>query len=368
MNIIAGSVKLFNMTDEEYFGKGLPGYISNSRMGLINPAQGGSVERYLNGFDQKTDSLQLGSAVHQLILEPELYELASVTAPSDSIRKIAVLAHKLTTREDNPLSFDDAIELGITTYNYYKGNCAYGSKRYEGLIEKVKPFYDYLCGSNSENVIVLTEDLREKCINALAAIKENPKFEELLKPSGGVEYYNEHVMTCDIKYDGEIYHLKLKIDNFTVDHVAKHVVLNDLKTTSFKLGNFMGVEALAMINGSANGFSLEPVKLHGSFQKYCYYRQMYMYGAILQEYIRQEFGEGYTFEANMLVVETVGYKPKAEVFNVSDYWLEQGRIEFDYLLDLISKVVTGEKASDLDLLDDEDYGATLEDNELVDLD
>lgn len=355
INFIPNTTQLFNMTDEQYFGNGLPDHISNSKMGLINPAEGGSTNKYLNGFgEQKSEALQLGSAVHQLILEKDNYKLADVVVPSDSLRKIATLTHKLTTREDNPLEFDDALEIAITTYNYYKGNCKKGSGRYNSLVKGIQDYYSYLCGNNDkEGLILLPPDLKERCLNALAAIENNINFEKLLNPklsltthNDDIESFNEYVMTCSIDYKGFIYHLKLKIDNFTINHTKKHVTLNDLKTTSFRIDNFMGSDGVAMVSNTADGFSIGPVKIHGSFQKYHYYRQMYMYSTILKQWIKEHLEDEYTFETNMLVVETAGYKPKAEVFSVSDYWMGEGEKEFDFLFELIHALLNEGKASE----------------------
>ena len=41
------------MDDETYFGNGLPNYISNSLMGLINPDQGGSARKFFYGFEDE---------------------------------------------------------------------------------------------------------------------------------------------------------------------------------------------------------------------------------------------------------------------------------------------------------------------------
>lgn len=73
---ILSSAKRVKMPDSEYFSSKYSGYISNSRLGYINPLQSGSPEKYQKGFTgETTSSLVLGSAIHELILQPESFEL-----------------------------------------------------------------------------------------------------------------------------------------------------------------------------------------------------------------------------------------------------------------------------------------------------
>ena len=44
------TLRLQKIDDEEYFSEKYSNYISNSRLGLINPDQGGSPERFFTGF------------------------------------------------------------------------------------------------------------------------------------------------------------------------------------------------------------------------------------------------------------------------------------------------------------------------------
>ena len=44
------TLRLQKIDDSEYFSKKYSGYISNSRLSLINPKQDGSPEKFFNGF------------------------------------------------------------------------------------------------------------------------------------------------------------------------------------------------------------------------------------------------------------------------------------------------------------------------------
>lgn len=73
---IVSSARRAKISDQVYFSKKYRDYISNSRLGYINPTQDGTPTKYAKGFgSDTTSSLQLGSAVHELILQPELFKL-----------------------------------------------------------------------------------------------------------------------------------------------------------------------------------------------------------------------------------------------------------------------------------------------------
>ena len=70
------TVKRLKISDEEYFSEKYKDYISNSRLKYINPEQGGSPLKYKDGIPQETTrSLQLGSAIHEVFLQPESFSL-----------------------------------------------------------------------------------------------------------------------------------------------------------------------------------------------------------------------------------------------------------------------------------------------------
>ena len=65
------SVRREKISDQEYFSQEYSDYISNSRLKLINPDQDGCPEKYKVGFTgETTTSLSIGSAIHDLFLQP----------------------------------------------------------------------------------------------------------------------------------------------------------------------------------------------------------------------------------------------------------------------------------------------------------
>lgn len=61
VNIIPESIKLLKMTDAEYFSSKYNDYLSNSKIGLLNPEEDGSLEKFLTGFKSGySSSFELG--------------------------------------------------------------------------------------------------------------------------------------------------------------------------------------------------------------------------------------------------------------------------------------------------------------------
>ena len=67
------TLTLTKITDEIYFSEKYSKYVSNSRLGKLNPKQGGSPEQFFAPFVSSgySTALELGSAVHELTLQPE---------------------------------------------------------------------------------------------------------------------------------------------------------------------------------------------------------------------------------------------------------------------------------------------------------
>lgn len=73
---IISSAYHLDISDEEYFGPNYRNFISNSKLKLINPDQGGTPKSYKNGLkSEDTASLRLGSAIHELFLQSESFRL-----------------------------------------------------------------------------------------------------------------------------------------------------------------------------------------------------------------------------------------------------------------------------------------------------
>lgn len=286
ISIVPESIQIIKMTDEEYFSAKYKDYISNSKLSLINPDQNGSPELYKEGITSKySDSFELGSVIHAMLLQCDSYRVNDIRKPSG---KLGQFADKVYTYENEGLSREEAIEKASIDADYYAGKLT--QKRLDAALETCIPYWEqrkeYETESNLEEVIDLyvSDAIFNKYSSCMDGIKVNKKFNKLLKPEHifePAEVFNEYAILAeiDVQQGDEIKRIKIKakLDNFTIDHENETVTLNDLKTTgklaSYFMGNLVRTE------------TGEEVWYDGSFQKYHYYRQM---GKIYAPYYRNK--------------------------------------------------------------------------------
>lgn len=352
--------RIENVSDQEYFGGFYKGYVSNSLLALINPEQGGAPTKFLSGFEStKSGALELGSAVHQMILEKDKYFLSPVDKPSGKIGLICDTYHQLKSVESEH-SDEVLLTMACIEHDYYKGKLT--DKKLEDILLKGKEYLDHLeIQESTPGCIVLTEVQKQKLDGCLTSVKNNALIMNLLVPEGdNVQSYNEDVMVMKVRatmpsddemdFDEKelLFDIKAKIDNWTIDFDKKVLTLNDLKSTGTPLNQFGGTTFEA-IGGNGKTYSSFQ---KGSFQKFHYYRQMAMYGFILTSYAQNAFGidETWDVQINMLVVET-NEPYMSHVFNVGENWMETGMHEFKSLLKRLSyhKVHGFDKFVEMDL-------------------
>lgn len=319
------TLQVLDISDEEYFGSGYRDYISNSRLKLINPEQDGSPEKYFKGIQSTySDSLAFGTAVHQLVLQPnEFVLIESVDRPT---AKAGLMADELFPifRDKSVVTEEDIIKAS-DKLDYYKGKMT--DERMEALRIKCENYYAqrlaYEWGSKFDKdriPVYLDPKSRERLNACLNSVKNNTDIQKLLHP----EYImtepkslNEVCVLLDMEaeVEGEIVPLKLKakLDNFTICPDDNVVTLNDLKTTGHYLTRF-----------------------EESWENYHYYRQMGMYGWLLMLAAERIYGmENPDMKMNMLLVSTVP-NYHAGVFKVSKKEMLRGFKEFNKLLKMVA--------------------------------
>lgn len=347
VELVPGSIQRIQMDDATYFGPEYKDYVSNSKLGLLNPAQGGSPQKFLEGFNKSEGpimSFALGSAVHQLNLEPEIYTLSNLNSPSG---KLGEVYEKYLEYRRKGHQMEKSMVLACRDAEYYVKQIVEtnfsGKDRPTNLKTAIKKVLPYALAKkpkkdeNGKTILYLPSDLHKKCVACTKSLKENKPIQKILNDG---ESYCEDVLVADLKVSfplnfnddnseivETIVKIKIKIDNWTINHQTKRFALNDLKTTGKPLQYFMGFEK------TEAGFMGKEQKtfVKGSFHKFHYTRQMAMYGWLLDQYIKQEFGEGYYGPARMLVVETIGGFNSIS-FSVSSGDIKAGYFEF---LDLI---------------------------------
>lgn len=321
------TIQLIEMSDEEYFSDKWAGYISNSKLALINPDQDGSPQIYKEGLSKHpkySDSLVFGSAVHELVLQPK--EFAVVNNVDRPTAKMGAMADELykTFLSNKGVVSDKDIIAASDKIDYYKGKM--DSIKIENVKDKCINYWwdrrDWETEHNNSGTepIYLDPKSREKLQLCLASVEANKEVQDLLYPKGVFEEpisMNEAALFMDVKAEHEgketILKLKGKLDNFTIDTETNEVVLNDLKTTGHWLIDF-----------------------GDSFKKYHYNRQMAMYAWMLRSYVEKQYNiKPSSLMANMLLVCTVP-DYRAGVFRVTNGEIRKGFLEFKDLLQRVA--------------------------------
>lgn len=316
---ILESIKVLDISDQEYFSQEYKKYISNSSLSLINPEQGGSPQLYYEGLSahpKYMDSMVFGSAVHQLILQPDDFILIeSVNRPT---AKAGFMADELypTFIKNGDITFEDIVKAS-DKIDYYKGKI--DNKKADALKLKCKDYYlqrkaHESSFSGSKESIYLDEKSRFKLRECLKSVKNNQEIQKLLNPDSLLsepESKNEICILLDVKAiypskEERILSLKAKIDNYTWDESIGELVINDLKTTGHEISEFQN-----------------------SFYKYHYYRQMAMYSWLLFLLLGQD--QKLSMKSNMLLVSTIP-PYNSGVFKVLDTHIKRGMNEFSELL------------------------------------
>lgn len=322
------TLKRLDISDEEYFSKKYKDYISNSRLKYIDPKEGGKPNLYQCPPHITTQSLKVGSAVHECLLQPESFTLLpKMNRPSAKLGDVVEMVYNL---EKDGMDRIEAIRKACTEVGYYVNQI---DRKIPMIIEKGTPFWEALDTPRSRNTnkeaILLSDADHDTVCGCLESCYNNKDIMSKLHPTSTpdqpVESYNEIAFLIDflVTYKGKpiaILKFKMKADNYTVDIDRKKVVLNDLKTTGKAARWFMNEE-------------------FGSLIHYHYYRQLALYLLVLEQYCLKKYGAskeaGWTYDANFLVVQTFpDYESKC--YKLNSYWLKRGKSEAEYLLKMVA--------------------------------
>lgn len=327
-----------DLSDMDYFKR--PG-ISNSQLKYINPKEGGSPQLYKNPplFDYNP-SLVLGSAVHQLILQPDDYVLSDYSGKPSG--KGGVFIDYLFENRKKGMSIYDAIQTASKQADYYQDsfkndwvNKHIIPKRIEAAIKAGLDYYlrklnNEFVAFNKE-VIVLPQAQLETCNKCLRSFKNSGGIQNILRDNifDPKQYLNEIALFSDIEVllpDGHLVPLKIKgkFDSVVLDPETKTAYLNDIKTTSKQLEYFMGTTLI-------NDDGIEEV-YNGVFEHHHYFRQIGLYTLMLQMYLDHcLYKADYNIKCNIFAVETTGDN-RAQMFKINNSYIQYGIQEFKELI------------------------------------
>lgn len=233
------TLKLEDIDDDVYFKQYSKEYISNSRLGVLKKD---GVKTFFEGIPQVYNpSFELGTLIHENVLEPDKYEvIEGVFKPT---AKAGLMADALY-KSDGTTPTDDEIKSMSYIIGYYKDKLT--SNRLREFRLKAEPYwrdrflYEQKNSEGNKKRIYTNEGYYNLLIACLNSLNNNNNIQKLLHPIGITEdpiVGNERTILMDIEmeipnYEPKIYHLKAKLDNFSIDTEENVITVNDLKTTS----------------------------------------------------------------------------------------------------------------------------------------
>lgn len=323
---IIDSIHFTKISDEDYFSSQYGSYISNSRLGLINPDQDGTPEKFFEGFAANkiySDSLVFGSLLHQGLLQPEYFDLCTtIDRPSG---KVGHLSDVILSWNKKEYTEEDYHKAAIEV-DYYHGILS--EKRLAKLKEVIDPYIAARRQYDKENTdkenMYADPSMREKYNICMSNLLNDKDIQKLLHPKGLFQdpfVSNEQALLLDVKVSMPdkkdfIISLKSKVDNCVIDFESDTITINDLKTTSPPLDFF-----------------------EQAIDRYHYYREMAMYAYLLQIYCRKTYNmEKITMKSNFLLIHTQG-DYETGIYSMTPNLWEKGFKEFQDLLKLVAYYV-----------------------------
>lgn len=260
------------------------------------------------------------SAVHELVLQPEYFELVeTINRPTGKPGFISDIVYKKTV-----LPTDEELIAAAKEVDYYGGNL--NAIQMKELKAKVLPYCEQRMNyearyTGDKELIFLGEAMREKVKACVSNLLENTEIYSLLHPTGLLTNpisENEQAILVDLDVDVEghepiVLKLKAKLDNFTIDKENNKLIINDIKTHGRKIGEF----------GDA-------------VNNWRYMREMAVYATLLNLVAKKFYGMDKTdIEANFLVVSTIPpYYTKVHRLRREDFLI--GVEEFQRLLKMVA--------------------------------
>lgn len=266
--------------------------ISQSSLGEIDPQRGGSPKKFKNFFverlDQPSKQMYRGSIFHLYAEDKDKFKVSDAVKPSDKLGLVAdavVSKYEKLQDEQSKLEMMEMIDQHILEACKAIGwNKNYGDT---ALIKGAAPVATYLRAVNHpDNIgkIILdagTKVIIENCIESLSANQYAHALLFWKDIFSDIEYYKELDIYWVEYINGEEVKCKAKLDDLVINHEAKTISINDLKTSSKSAYSFMD-----------------------SFIKWRYDVQFAMYVRAVKANFPQY--EGYKFAYRNIVVETTG--------------------------------------------------------------
>lgn len=287
------TLRLEKISDKVYFSEKYSNYVSNSRLGLLNPRQDGNPDKFFSGLKfTASQALALGSAVHELVLQPDSFELSEdVGKPTAKLGVMADELYPIFVERD--VTKDDVVKASDKV-DYYKGKIT--KDRANDVISECSNYWTKrkereLDIAQDREIIYLDNKSLEIVKSCVSALNNNKQVQNLLHPKGLLQdpiSENEQAILLDVKAECPngsefILHLKSKLDNYTIDLETNTIVVNDIKT----IGKIVS-------------------EIDNNIKKFHYSREFAMYIYLLKLCAEKFYGlVNPKISANYLVVSTI---------------------------------------------------------------
>ena len=287
------TLRLEKISDKVYFSEKYSNYVSNSRLGLLNPRQDGNPDKFFSGLKFTTSqALALGSAVHELVLQPDSFELSEdVGKPTAKLGVMADELYPIFVERD--VTKDDVVKASDKV-DYYKRKIT--KDRANDVISECSNYWTKrkereLDITQDREIIYLDNKSLEIVKSCVSALNSNKQVQNLLHPKGLLQdpiSENEQAILLDVKAECPngsefILHLKSKLDNYTIDLETNTIVVNDIKT----IGKIVS-------------------EIDNNIKKFHYSREFAMYIYLLKLCAEKFYGlVNPKISANYLVVSTI---------------------------------------------------------------
>lgn len=283
---IPQSLWIGKITDAEYFSKRYSKYISNSRLGLLNPLNpDASPEAFFEGFKDPgfVESFQLGSAVHEISLQPEYFEIApDLGKPSAKLGEVADRLFNLGCPTDM-----ESIKRVCGEVNYYAKSLT--DYRITALLRECKYYWKNrtqfeATNTSKKEMIHMDTRLRNTAISCIEELQKCQEVQDLLHPEGAISECEQAILldVLAVCPNGKstVLKLKAKLDHYSIDVKNNKVVINDVKTYRTNLDN--------------------------NIASFHYEREFAMYYTLLSKVCDLMYGmKDYSFTANYLGICTI---------------------------------------------------------------
>ena len=300
--------------------------INNSSLNYIDPESGGSpryFKKYLDGLlqDKPSASFELGSLVHQVLLEPESIDIEPANVPGPKVKDIIdYLYLRLKSQHNGLMEFIELSAVDVEEWRIVIPDDYYSNRTLESKVDSIlkvaNPYWEALCLTQDKTIV--DSDTFHKILGCVDSIRMHPFAADLIEGTGFGHSYQEAYNEIEIYFDKdwEIHtttdkinlEFKAKLDRILINHEEKYYSLVDLKTTGGAIGMF-----------------------DDTVFKYKYHRQLAFYQwAMSQAY------EGYTCKSVFIVAVQTNKEYPCEVFTLDEDYLELGWIEASQLISRIA--------------------------------